>query len=128
MIGLNKTIGDRRGIGFHETNSHIAFFSKNKFVPTSMPKVQNLRPIVIPKFTPTCHHCDKVGHIRPKCRELLNRNKTKNIGVREPKLSVKHKFPPPKVQNLKYMIVSKFILTCHNCGILGHIRLNVVSP
>jgi len=47
------------------------------------------------KFTPICHHCGIVGHIRPKCFKL---NKV-----------APHDF---------------FLPICHNCGVKGHIKPN----
>jgi hypothetical protein len=47
---------------------------KNSFVPNaSLPKPKVLHPhrkLPSQRFVPTCHHCGKVGHIRPHCFNL----------------------------------------------------------
>ena len=46
------------------------------------------------QFTPICHNCRIVGHIRPNCHKLNRRS-----------------------QNHE-----SFVPVCHYCGIKGHIR------
>jgi hypothetical protein len=47
---------------------------KNSIVPhTSYPKSRDVHPprkLPFQRFVPTCHHCGKVGHIRPHCFNL----------------------------------------------------------
>jgi hypothetical protein len=96
------------------------------------------------KFIPTCHNCGKVGHIRPNCfllkihRSWIKQDTLRKGKVEEPSSS---KYVPPhrrhikgkdsvicKNANLKSVdIVKKHsnkrsLLTCHHCGITGHIQ------
>ncbi|KAI5324995.1 hypothetical protein L3X38_034068 [Prunus dulcis] len=103
------------------------------FVKESNTKFDVLEPTRTQRFIPTCHHCGVKGHIRPRCNALRNvsratnangfKNHVSSLKTCELAKSVlcksdKHSslakfgFPKPK----------RFILTCHHCGTLGHIR------
>ena len=125
MLSFQKIASDRTGLGYQGSTSmsqktvgKIIFVkaktvdlspqkeSKVKFVPTPPkakeinvhPKKTNTTNVEVKsfKFIPTCHHCGKIGHIRPNCFKL---NRMHN--------SVKFYKP-----------------ICHNCGVIGHIRPN----
>lgn len=56
-----KKIGNRGGLGFNEINSQTGSSSDIKFLPASMPKVQNLIPRVGHRFIPTgCQWTNKI--------------------------------------------------------------------
>lgn len=54
--------------------------------------------------------------------------KFKNVRALGQRSFVQHRFHQPKVQNLRLRTTSIFILTCHNYGKLGHIRLRCHKP
>ena len=57
-------------------------------------------------FVPTCHLCGVVGHIRPNCSLLRQKQKS------ETRFAVRNTDVP------------KFVPVCHFCGVSGHIRPN----
>ncbi|XP_022852677.1 microfibrillar-associated protein 1-like [Olea europaea var. sylvestris] len=92
LLGMNKPVGDKRGLGYVEGNTHVAGPSKTVFVSASksnavrspskgksVPREQshqsrrNIRTrypqthTFEPRFIPTCHHCGVLGHTRPRC-------------------------------------------------------------
>ncbi|XP_022891922.1 uncharacterized protein LOC111406778 [Olea europaea var. sylvestris] len=105
LLGMNKPVGDRRGLGYVKGNTHVARPSKNVFVSASkksnavsssnkgknvpreqshqsrrniMPKYPQTRTFE-PRFIPTCHHCGALGHTRPRCYKLGNERRNQNI-------------------------------------------------
>ncbi|XP_022867631.1 uncharacterized protein LOC111387312 [Olea europaea var. sylvestris] len=91
LLGMNKPVGDKRGLGYVEGNTTIAGPSRTVFVAASkfntvrspskgksIPREQshqsrrNIRTrypqtrTFEPRFIPTCHHCGALGHTRPK--------------------------------------------------------------
>jgi hypothetical protein len=89
------------------------------------------------KFVPTCHNCGKIGHIRPNCY-LLKSHKSWKSEIED---SSSSKYVPPhrrhkkgkgnvicknanhnSVENVKKHSNKRSQLTCHHCGITGHIR------
>lgn len=111
MLNMGKSHKDKSGIGFNgksSTSSHL----KTNFVKALYSKPSILESPKAPKpkrFVPTCHHCGKLGHIRPNCYSLkrLSRN-------------------PPLVKRGPQ--TKRFIPTCHNCGQDGHTRPNYFAP
>ncbi|XP_022843115.1 uncharacterized protein LOC111366633 [Olea europaea var. sylvestris] len=104
LLGMNKPVGDKRGLGYVEGNTTIAGPSKTVFVAASKPNTvrspskgksipreqshQSRRNIRTrypqtrtfgPRFIPTCHHCGALGHIRPRCYKLGNERRSQNI-------------------------------------------------
>jgi hypothetical protein len=98
------------------------------------------------KFVPICHHCGKIGHIRPKCYMLKSHRPWKKqedskMGFIEKTSSDKY-FPPHRRHisqrgkdfvicenaNLKFAESFKKHFnkrsqpTCYHCGVFGHIR------
>jgi hypothetical protein len=96
------------------------------------------------KFVPICHHCGKIGHIRPNCYLLKShRPWIKQDALRKSEVedSSSSKYVPPHRRHIKGKsnIVCKnanhisaekvkqhsnkiSLPTCHHCGITGHIR------
>ena len=96
MLGYQKNASDRTGLGYQgSTSKPQKATGKIQFVKAKVmsPIPQNQSKV---KFIPTCHHCGKIGHIRPNCFRLNRMNN-----------SVKFYKP-----------------ICHNCGVIGHIRPN----
>ncbi|XP_022849862.1 uncharacterized protein LOC111371947 [Olea europaea var. sylvestris] len=104
LLGMNKPVGDKRGLGYVEGNTHVAGPSKTVFVSASksnavrspskgksVPREQshqsrrNIRTrypqtrTFEPRFIPTCHHCGALGHTRPRCYKLGNERRNQNI-------------------------------------------------
>ncbi|XP_022862353.1 uncharacterized protein LOC111382568, partial [Olea europaea var. sylvestris] len=104
LLGMNKPVGDKRGLGYVEGNTTIAGPSKTVFVAASksnavrspskgksVPREQsqqsrrNIRTrypqtcTFEPRFIPTCHHCGALGHTRPRCYKLGNERRSQNI-------------------------------------------------
>ncbi|XP_022870995.1 uncharacterized protein LOC111390222 [Olea europaea var. sylvestris] len=104
LLGMNKPVGDKRGLGYVEGNTHVAGPSKTVFVSASksnavrspskgmsVPREQshqsrrNIRTrypqtrTFEPRFIPTCHHCRALGHTRPRCYKLGNERRNQNI-------------------------------------------------
>ncbi|XP_022862060.1 uncharacterized protein LOC111382352 [Olea europaea var. sylvestris] len=105
ILGMNKPMGDRKGLGYVEGNTHGAGPSKTVFISASrksnainspnkgkngsreqshqsrrnfMPKHPQTRTFE-PRFIPTCHHCGALGHTRPRCYKLGNEHRNQNI-------------------------------------------------
>ena len=75
-------------------------------------------PIVIESlksksFMPTCHHCGKIGHIKPRCN--LYRK------------TLKSPSSPLLVREL-IRTKKKFISTCYSCSKISHIRPKCNAP
>lgn len=52
------------------------FRDRNHITASFSPlKIQNLKS----RFTPTCHNCVELGHIRPKCRRPLIRSNQQDL-------------------------------------------------
>ncbi|XP_022874267.1 uncharacterized protein LOC111393100 [Olea europaea var. sylvestris] len=104
LLGMNKPVGDKRGLGYVEGNTTIAGPSKTVFVAASksnavrspskgksVPREQsqqsrrNIRTrypqtrTFEPRFIPTCHHCGALEHTRPRCYKLGNERRSQNI-------------------------------------------------
>ncbi|XP_022856135.1 uncharacterized protein LOC111377295, partial [Olea europaea var. sylvestris] len=104
LLGMNKPVGDKRGLGYVEGNTTIAGPSKTVFVAASksnairspskgksVPREQsqqshrNIRTrypqtrTFEPRFIPTYHHCGALGHTRPRCYKLGNERISQNI-------------------------------------------------
>ncbi|XP_022862077.1 uncharacterized protein LOC111382364 [Olea europaea var. sylvestris] len=105
ILGMNKPVGDRKGLGYVEGNTHVTRPSKTVFVSASkkandvgssnkgknVPREQshqshrNFNPrypqtrTFEPRFIPTCHHCGALGHTRPRCYKLGNERRNHNI-------------------------------------------------
>ncbi|XP_035541467.1 uncharacterized protein LOC118344558 [Juglans regia] len=153
ILNSGKSFGDKRGIGYIEGKSDVASTSKIPckrvgkimFVPTSNEngKPQLLKkgkkplhvqkPVPPPKrqgarnTSPICHHCGKVGHVRPDCFKLKNHH--------APTFS-KSRIVYPSKKSKKFLNASRYVSpsmrhevhkanhVCHNCGKIGHIRPN----
>ncbi|XP_022891620.1 uncharacterized protein LOC111406424 [Olea europaea var. sylvestris] len=99
-----KSVGDKRGLGYVEGNTHVVGPSKTVFVfasksnavrsPSkgkSVPREQshqsrrNIRTrypqtrTFEPRFIPTRHHCGALGYTRPRCYKLGNERRNQNI-------------------------------------------------
>jgi hypothetical protein len=96
------------------------------------------------KFVPTCHNCEKIGHIRPNC--YLSRShrpwiKLDAMRKSEVEDSSSSKYVSPhrrhikgkvnvicknanynSAENVKKYSNKRSLPTCHHCGIMGHIR------
>ncbi|XP_062028488.1 uncharacterized protein LOC133744386 [Rosa rugosa] len=96
MIGMGKSEGDKKGIGFSsgESSKSLKFVKSSGFLQPENVNDRRGREFsssehdrhsglaknyVLPqlgyhslsrKFTPICHHCGTPGHIRPKCNYL----------------------------------------------------------
>lgn len=108
ILGMNKSVGDRRGLGYDKNKSHAASTSRTSFVPASTqphfaknPDLKDKRivgqrtrrsrrnfgpqnhyqsPHMFGlRFVPTCHHCGALGHIRPRCRQFVRRERNQDI-------------------------------------------------
>ncbi|XP_022841857.1 uncharacterized protein LOC111365533 [Olea europaea var. sylvestris] len=108
LIGMNKPAGNRQGLGFVKSDNNVSSLSKTTFVPISNRSNVSTNPeskdknftrlkatrahkIFTPnfhdqhsrasesRFIPTCHHCGALGHTRPRCRKLANRNRSQDI-------------------------------------------------
>ncbi|XP_022883408.1 uncharacterized protein LOC111400215 [Olea europaea var. sylvestris] len=108
LLGMNKPAGNRQGLGFEKSDSNVSSLSKITFVLASnrsnvstnpeskdknFNKLKATRAHKIstpnfhnqhsrtsePRFIPTCHHCGALGHTRPRCRKLANRNRSQDI-------------------------------------------------
>jgi hypothetical protein len=121
ILTMGKSPSDKSGLGFNGESSTSSPL-KTKFVKALVPKPIVVEPIVVepivvespkapkPKrFVPTCHHCGKLGHIRPHCYALKRLPRS-----------------PPLVK--KGPLIKKFVPTCHNCGEVGHIRPKCLAP
>lgn len=68
MIGIGKTVSDKRGLGYTSDMS----VKENK--PTRFVKGSEIfNSVNLPhsrRFIPICHYCGILGHIRPKCHSL----------------------------------------------------------
>ena len=106
------TLDDKSDFGFMEKSS-ISSSSKTIDVVAldSTPIVfESLKP---KSFVPTCNHCGKLGHIKPRCNAYRK--------------TLKSPSSPPIVREL-IRTKKKFIPTCHNCGKIGHIRPLCITP
>jgi hypothetical protein len=96
------------------------------------------------KFVPTCHNCEKIGHIRPNCHLLKShRHWIKQDDLRKSEIedSSSSKYVPPhrrhikgngnvicknanqnSTENVKKHLTTRSLPTCHHCGITGHIQ------
>ncbi|XP_022849834.1 uncharacterized protein LOC111371915 [Olea europaea var. sylvestris] len=103
LLGMNKPTGNSQGLGFLKSDSNVSSLSKTTLVPVSNRsnvstnlefKDKNFTGLKAtrahkistpnfhdqhsrtsePRFIPTCHHCGTLGHMRPRCRKLANRN------------------------------------------------------
>ncbi|KAK9951148.1 hypothetical protein M0R45_006607 [Rubus argutus] len=111
MLNMGKSHNDKSGLGFKGESSTSSSL-KTKFVKALDPKPPVLESPKSPKpkrFVPTCHHCGKLGHIRPNCYNLKKMSRN-----------------PPLVN--KGPQIKRFIPICHNCGKNGHIRPNCLAP
>ncbi|XP_022877017.1 uncharacterized protein LOC111395263 [Olea europaea var. sylvestris] len=108
LLGMNKSAGNRQGLGFVKSDGKVSSLSKTTFLPASnrsnistnpkskdknftglkairahkisTPKFQDQHSRASePRFIPTCHHCGALGHTRPRYRKLANRNRSQNI-------------------------------------------------
>jgi hypothetical protein len=96
MLNEQKSFSDKTGLGFDKyaasssniSSSKIMFVKPNLSAVTSeeesskigknVPLINNVKAELKmpsrkqskPKFIPTCHHCGKVGHIRPNCFKM----------------------------------------------------------
>jgi hypothetical protein len=106
------TLDVKSDIGFVEKSSISSSSKTNDVVALdSTPIViESLKP---KSFVPTCHHCGKIGHIKPRC----------NIYRK----TLKSPSSPPIVREL-IRTKKKFIPTCHNCGKIGHVRPKCNAP
>ncbi|XP_022897765.1 uncharacterized protein LOC111411473 [Olea europaea var. sylvestris] len=79
ILGIGKLAGDRGGLGPRSTRRRR----------THQPRNRNQRKHIIgPRFAPTCFHCGKLGHIRPRCHQYLNNRKDLSIKMNKNQLSV----------------------------------------
>ena len=90
MFSFQKNASDRTGLGYQgSTSKPQKATGKINFVKAKVanhiPQKQNKV-----KFIPTCHHCGRVGHIRPNCFKL----------------------------NIMYNSFSSYKPICHNCGVI----------
>jgi hypothetical protein len=96
MLNEQKSFSDKTGLGFDKyatsssniSSSKIMFAKPNLNAVTfeeesskigkNVPLINNVKAELKmpsrkqskPKFIPTCHHCGKVGHIRPNCFKM----------------------------------------------------------
>ena len=95
MLSFQKTASDRTGLGYQGSNSKSQKNAgKRVFVKAKpidpLPQLKKKKV----QFTPICHNCEIVDHIRPNCHKLNRR-------------SYSHE---------------SFVPICHHCGKKGHIR------
>ena len=96
MLSFQKNASDRTRLGYQgSTSKPQKVTGKINFVKAKVvnPIPQKQAKV---KFIPTCHHCGRIGHIRPTCFKL----------------------------NRMHDSFSSYELICHNCGVIGHIRPN----
>ncbi|XP_022890228.1 uncharacterized protein LOC111405526 [Olea europaea var. sylvestris] len=108
LLGMNKPAGNRQGLGFVKSDSNVSSLSKTTFVPASnrsnvstnpeskdknfnglkaarahkisTPNFHNQHSHTFePRVIPTCHNYGALGHTRPRCRKLANRNQSQDI-------------------------------------------------
>ncbi|XP_022891908.1 uncharacterized protein LOC111406762 [Olea europaea var. sylvestris] len=111
LLRTNKVAGNRQGLGFVKSDSNVSSLSKATFVPASNrsnvstnPESKNKNFTGLkatrahsisapnfhdqhsrasePRFIPTCHHYGALGHTKPRCRKLANRNRSQDIPCR----------------------------------------------
>jgi hypothetical protein len=123
MISIQKCLTNKTGLGYvPPSTSDIPFTSQTIFVkpvipestPSSVDKgktimvgevlviPQPLAKLPIKRKSLTCHHCGKLGHIKPKC-------------------------PHRQVQRKKNWQAPKTLI-CHQCGVSSHIRPRCPPP
>ncbi|KAB2631083.1 hypothetical protein D8674_008602 [Pyrus ussuriensis x Pyrus communis] len=104
MLSYGKNSGDRSGLGFDFKVTGSSSSSVTKFVKALQEpsrkassdesfgnscnttiRSNSVIPFADPNnfirsktFTPICHFCGKIGHIRPRCNKLRNENRTKH--------------------------------------------------
>ncbi|XP_022866694.1 uncharacterized protein LOC111386456 [Olea europaea var. sylvestris] len=117
MLGIGKPAGNKGGLGYKGKRIDTVSTSKTTFVPASdQPKyASNSIPNVegflgqrstrqhrtrrsrnrrqqshntSPRFVPTCFHCGKLGHIRPRCHQYLNNNRKIRITGNKSQVSI----------------------------------------
>jgi len=108
-----------------------------------MPESKDIGTQAHGKFVPTCHNCEKIGHIRPNCYLLKSHRpwiKQDALRKNEVEDSSSAKYVPPhrrhikgkgnvvcknanlnSAENVKKHSNKRSLPTCHHCGITGHI-------
>jgi hypothetical protein len=116
MLSIQKCPTEKTELGYvptSDTPSTSQTIFVRPFIPKSPPlrmdkgkavverKVPiNPKPLVklpIRRKSPTCHHCGKLGHIRPNCPHWPSQQKKKRLAPKTP--------------------------VCHHCGVSSHIKL-----
>ncbi|XP_022891832.1 uncharacterized protein LOC111406675 [Olea europaea var. sylvestris] len=119
LLGMNKPAGNRQGLEFVKSDGNVSSSSKTTFVPASNRSNVSTNPeskgkddqhsrASEPRFIPTCHHCDALGHTRPRCRKLVNRNRSQDIPSQVNFLS----------NQVSHLTEMRIRLKIHACGIL----------
>ena len=79
ILSMGKSVSDRNGLGYTGVTRDVATNSKTVFVkaaPTTpkLPifgKTVKPAPPKVKRFVPTCHFCNIIGHIRPRCYKFI---------------------------------------------------------
>ncbi|KAG2695044.1 hypothetical protein I3760_08G172500 [Carya illinoinensis] len=155
LLSLGKSSSDKSGLGYFEENpdapSSLKAFGKNVkttvFVPEmtekrkAHPSEKGKKPLQVQKsvpppkrqgarnMSPICHHCGKLGHIRPNCFKLMSHfvhaPAFVNSRTAYPSGRGKNYMNNPKnVSTFLRQRVHKASPVCHHCGKIGHIRPN----
>jgi hypothetical protein len=123
MLSIQKCPTDKTGLEYvltsiSDTSSTFKTIFVRPVIPESPPPRMdkgkvimegevpfNPQPLVklpIRRKTPTCHHCGKLGHIRPNCPHWQVQQKKKGLAPKTP--------------------------MCHQCGVSSHIRPRCPPP
>lgn len=125
ILNIGNSYGNKRGLEVKHTTSvltsskkmiFVLATQKNPVVPTPLNKVNQ---VVSSKtifsinykffiFIPTCFHCEKIGHTKPKCFELLrNRNRHVSLSTNNFSRSDLSKLMAPAVRTLCKLLQSE---------------------
>lgn len=93
LLGMNKPAGNRQGLGYVKHDNNAASFSKATFIPAS-------------------NTSSNITNLEPESKSFLGQ-RTSRI----------HRTTTPKNQFQQSRgFEPRFIPSCHNCGVLGHMR------
>ena len=79
ILSMEKSVSDRNSLGYTGVTRDVAMNSKTGFVkatPTTSKapifgKTVKPTPPKVKKFVPTCHFCNIIGYIRPRCYKFI---------------------------------------------------------